>query len=412
MSKTEEIIAKIQAIGSNHYGQFPIVMEKGEGMWMTDVEGKDYLDCVACYSALPFGHCPEFLANAAADQVKQLHLCGGFVHHTGVEPVLRRLTKLTGLARALMMNSGAEAVEAAVKVARKWAYTRKNVPSDQAEIIVCTGNFHGRTTGIVSFSSTEQYKELFGPSTPGYVTIPFGDAKALEAAITPNTAAFLVEPGQGEGGIIMPPEGYLKAIRDICDKHNVLLIFDEIQTGLGRTGIMFAHQHEAGVMPDLMTLGKALSGGVSPVSAVVGTEAVISVFEPGDHGSTFATNPLACRMASESLDYLVEQNLVERSRDMGAVLKAKLSAIDSSLISEVRGKGLFIGVALSDSAPEPKELCMRLIEEGLFINETKGALRVTPPLIITEKEIDIIVETITRVFSEYEQNHKKKVAAG
>lgn len=410
MSKTQDMVSEIQAVGSNHYGQFPIVMEKGDGMWMTDVDGKSYLDCVACYSALPFGHCPEFLTDAAAEQLKQLHLCGGFIHHTGVEGVLRRLTELSGLDRALMMNSGAEAVEAAIKVARKWAYTKKHVPLNQAEIVVCNGNFHGRTTGIVSFSSSVQYKELFGPPIPGYVDIPFGDADALEAAITPNTAAFLVEPGQGEGGIIMPPEGYLKAIREICDKHNVLIIFDEIQTGLGRTGAMFAHQHEPGVKPDLMTLGKALSGGVSPVSAVVGTEAVISVFEPGDHGSTFATNPLACRMAQESLDHLVKENLVEHSREMGEILKSKLSDIDSSLISEVRGMGLFIGVALSDHAPEPKELCMRLIEEGLFINETKGALRVTPPLIITEKEIDIIVDTITRVFSEYEEDNKKKVA--
>lgn len=397
MNKTEQYVERFHQVSSNHYGQYSIVFDSAHGVWLKDIEGKEYLDCVSSYSALPFGHTYQPLIQVAQEQLAKMHLCGGFVHHVGHEPVLRKLTETLGLDKALLMNSGAEGVEAAIKVSRKWGYVKKNVPLDQAEIIVCNNNFHGRTTTIVGFSSTKQYKEKFGPATPGFVSVPFGDTEALEAAITPNTVAFLMEPGQGEGGIVMPPEDYLSKAQGICRKHNVLLVLDEIQTGLGRTGRWFAHQHEDGVKPDVIILGKALSGGISPVSAVIGTEDVLGVFEPGDHGSTFASNPLACAVAKKSIELMEELDLPAQSHEKGAYLKEKLSAIDTPYIKMVRGKGLFIGMVLSEHAPDSEALIMKLFDAGLMINSTKGAIRVTPPLTITYEEMDELVKRMASV---------------
>lgn len=397
MNKTETYVQNFHQVSSNHYGIYPIVFEKSKGVWLTDIEGKKYLDCVSSYSALPFGHSYDPLVKCAQKQLEVMHLCGGFVHHVGHEPLLRKLTNLTSLDKALLMNSGAEGVEAAIKVSRKWGYVKKNIPLDQAEIIVCNNNFHGRTTTIVGFSSTKQYKELFGPATPGFVSVPFGDPEALECAITPNTVAFLVEPGQGEGGIVLPPEDYLQKVQTICHQNNILLALDEIQTGLGRTGRWFAHHHETNIKPDLLILGKALSGGISPVSALIGSNDVLGVFEPGDHGSTFASNPFACQVALKSLELMEELNLPKASEEKGLYLKEQLSNIDSPYIQKIRGKGLFLGLVLSEHAPPAKELIMSLFNAGLMINSTKGAIRVTPPLVITYEEMDELVKRLKSV---------------
>ncbi|MBK6324965.1 MAG: ornithine--oxo-acid transaminase [Chloroflexi bacterium] len=383
-----------ETYSAHNYLPLDVVIERGEGVWVYDVDGRKYLDCLSAYSAVNQGHCHPKIRQAAIEQMGRITLTSRAFRNDQMGPFLQELCQITGYEMALPMNSGAEAVETAVKAARKWGYEIKNVPDGQAEIIVCRGNFHGRTTTTVGLSSEESYKRHFGPFTPGFVMIPYGDTAALEAAITPNTVGFLVEPIQGEGGVVMPPEGYLAAAANICARHNVLFIADEIQTGLGRTGQLFASQHE-GVRPDITIVGKALSGGFYPVSAVLTDEDVLGLFQPGDHGSTFGGNPLGSAIGRAALLVIVEENLVERSRELGAYFKGRLERIESDVIQEVRGKGLFIGVELKVAA---RPFAEALRERGILCKEThKTVLRFAPPLVITQEEIDWAVGHIEAV---------------
>ena len=371
--------------GSHHYKPLDVVIDRGDGVWVYDVEGKKYLDCLSAYSAVSQGHCNPRIMQAMVEQMHKVTLTSRAFYNDQLGPFLQQLCELLGYDRALPMNSGAEAVETAVKAARKWGYVVKGVPDDQAEIIVCRGNFAGRTISMISFSTEEKYRENFGPFTPGFVVVPYGDSKALEAAITPNTVAFLVEPIQGEGGVVTPPEGYLRTAADICRQNNVLLIADEIQTGLGRTGALLACEHED-VRPDMVTLGKALSGGFYPVSAVLADDGVLGLFQPGDHGSTFGGNPLAAAVGRAALDVIVEEDLPGRSAELGAYFMGRLERIESDLIKEVRGKGLFIGVELHTDA---RPYCEALRDRGILCKETHGTvIRFAPPLVITRGEID------------------------
>jgi ornithine--oxo-acid transaminase len=349
------------------------------------VDGNRYLDCLSAYSAVSQGHCHPAIVKAAVEQLGQVTLTSRAFRNDQIGPFLKELCQLIGYDKAIPMNTGAEAVETAIKAARKWGYKVKEIAHDKAEIIVCEGNFHGRTTTIVGFSSEEKYKEDFGPFTPGFVTIPFGDAEALEQAINPNTAAFLFEPVQGEGGVIIPENGYLARVADICANNNVLLVADEIQTGLGRTGRLLACAHE-GVRPDIVILGKALSGGFYPVSAILSDADILGLFEPGDHGSTFGGNPLGAAIARTALQVLIDENLIERSETLGAYFKGRLERIESEHIKEVRGKGLFIGVVLNKAA---RPFCEELRTEGILCKETHGkVIRFAPPLIISKEDID------------------------
>jgi ornithine--oxo-acid transaminase len=374
-----------ETYSAHNYHPLDVVIERGEGVWVYDVDGRKYLDCLSAYSAVNQGHCHPKIRQAAIEQMGRVTLTSRAFRNDQMGPFLQELCQLSGYEMALPMNSGAEAVETAVKAARKWGYEIKGVPDGLAEIIVCRGNFHGRTTTTVGLSTEESYKRHFGPFTPGFVTVPYGDTAALEAAITPNTVGFLVEPIQGEGGVVMPPEGYLAEAANICAHHNVLFIADEIQTGLGRTGALFASQHE-GVRPDITIIGKALSGGFYPVSAVLTDLDVLGLFQPGDHGSTFGGNPLASAIGRAALTVIVEENLVERSRELGAYFKGRLARIESDVIKEVRGKGLFIGVELTVAA---RPFAEALRERGILCKEThQTVLRFAPPLVITKEEID------------------------
>lgn len=374
-----------ETYSAHNYHPLDVVIERGEGVWVYDVDGRKYLDCLSAYSAVNQGHCHPKIRQAAIEQMGRVTLTSRAFRNDQMGPFLQELCQLSGYEMALPMNSGAEAVETAVKAARKWGYETKGVPDGLAEIIVCRGNFHGRTTTTVGLSTEESYKRHFGPFTPGFVTVPYGDTAALEAAITPNTVGFLVEPIQGEGGVVMPPEGYLAEAANICAHHNVLFIADEIQTGLGRTGALFASQHE-GVRPDITIIGKALSGGFYPVSAVLTDLDVLGLFQPGDHGSTFGGNPLASAIGRAALTVIVEENLVERSRELGAYFKGRLARIESDVIKEVRGKGLFIGVELTVAA---RPFAEALRERGILCKEThQTVLRFAPPLVITKEEID------------------------
>jgi ornithine--oxo-acid transaminase len=382
--------------GAHNYHPLDVVIERGEGVWVYDVDGKKYLDCLAAYSAVNQGHCHPRIMQAVVDQVKRVTLTSRAFRNDQLPQLLKLLHDLTGYDMSLPMNSGAEAVETAIKAARKWGYTVKGIPKDRAEIIVCADNFHGRTTTIVSFSTDEQYRDGFGPMTPGFKVIPFGDAAALEAAITPNTAAFLVEPIQGEAGIVIPPERYLKKAEALCKARNVLFICDEIQAGLGRTGKLFAHQWE-GVRPDMVIVAKALSGGYYPISVVLADQAVLGVFKPGDHGSTFGGNPLACAVARAALQVLIDEKLIERSAELGAYFLAKLRTLKSPIIKEVRGRGLWIGLELTCAA---RPYCERLMEQGLLCKDTRDdVIRLAPPLVITREEIDWAVEKLKKVLS-------------
>jgi ornithine--oxo-acid transaminase len=384
-----------ETYSAHNYHPLDVVIERGEGVWVYDVEGRKYLDCLSAYSAVNQGHCHPKIRQAAIEQMGRVTLTSRAFRNDQMGPFLQELCQLTGYEMALPMNSGAEAVETAVKAARKWGYESKGVPDGQAEIIVCQGNFHGRTTTVVGFSSEASYKRHFGPFTPGFRIIPYGDIAALEAAITPNTVAFMVEPIQGEGGVVMPPEGYLADAANICARHNILLMADEIQTGLGRTGQWFACQHE-GVRPDVTIIGKALSGGFYPVSAVLSDKEVLGLFHPGDHGSTFGGNPLGSAIGRAALDVIVEENLVERSRELGAYFKGRLERIESEVIKEVRGKGLFIGVELHTDARPYAEA---LRDRSILCKEThRTVLRFAPPLVITREEIDWAVAQIEAVF--------------
>lgn len=394
---SRQLIDLADAYGAHNYKPLPIVIEAGEGVFMHDVEGRRYLDFLSCYSALSHGHRHPRLIQAAKDQLDRVTVTSRAFHNTEMGPFLKELCEFCDTEMALPMNTGAEAVETAIKAARKWAYVAKGVPRGQAEIIACGDNFHGRTVTIVSFSTEPLYRDDFGPFTPGFQVVPYGDAAAIEAAITPNTAAILVEPIQGEAGVILPPEGYLKAVRQIATRHNVLLIADEIQTGFGRTGRRFACDHED-VKPDLMTLGKALGGGVYPVSAVVGRRDILGLFQPGEHGSTFGGNPLGCAVAREALRVLDDERLTERSAKEGAWLKARLAEIQCPYIKEVRGRGLFVGVELYPEAGGARRFCEALMERGLLCKETHDdVIRFAPPLTITREQLAWAVDQVREV---------------
>ncbi len=373
-----------------------MVIERAEGVWVYDVDGNSYLDCLASYSALNQGHCHPRILAALIEQASKVTLTSRAFRNDQLPLLYEELHELTGYDMALPMNSGAEAVETAIKAARKWGYKVKGIPDGKAEIIVCANNFHGRTTTIVGFSTDAEYRDGFGPFTPGFVTIPFDDAKALRDAITPNTCAFLVEPIQGEAGIIIPREGYLQAAAEICRTNNVLFIADEIQSGLGRTGKLFAYQHED-VRPDLVIIGKALAGGFYPVSAVLGSKEVLGVFHPGDHGSTFGGNPLGCAVARTALRVLMEEKLIERSAGLGTYFLRKLKEITSPYVREIRGKGLWIGIELNQPA---RPFCEKLMQLGILCKETHDTvIRIAPPLIITREEIEWALQRIAKVLT-------------
>lgn len=379
---------------ANNYQPLPVTLVKGEGVYLWDDAGKKYLDMMSAYSAVSHGHCHPKLVAALTKQANILNVTSRAFYSDKLESFLKYACELTGQEKALPMNSGAEAVETAIKAARKWAHTVKGVPKDQVEIIVCAGNFHGRTTTIISFSSEAQYRHGFGPLTPGFKTIPYGDASALATAITPNTAAFLVEPIQGESGIHVPPAGYLKQCAEICAKNNVLLICDEVQTGLGRTGKLLASEHE-NVQPDGVILGKALGGGILPVSLFLSRKSVMDVFTPGDHGSTFGGNPLAATVALTALEVLVEENLTARSAELGDYFLKELSQIKSPLIKEVRGKGLFIGIELNTKYLTARDVCIQLMQDGLLTKDThETVIRLCPPLVITKEQLDKAIKII------------------
>jgi ornithine--oxo-acid transaminase len=386
--------------GARNYESLPVVMTHGEGVWLWDEHGRRYLDMLSAYSAVSHGHAHPRIVQALIAQAQRLAVTSRAVHTDKLPLFLKRLTELTGLDRALPVNTGVEAVETALKAARKWGYRVKGIPDGKAEIIACEGNFHGRSITIVGFSSDPQYGDGFGPFAPGFKLIPFGDAAALAAAITPHTAAFLVEPIQGEGGIVVPAAGYLAECARLCREQRVLFLADEIQTGMGRTGKFLACEHE-GVVPDGVALGKALGGGMLPVSAFVATNEVMQVFRPGDHGSTFGGNPLAATVALEALAVLYDEGLIERSAEHGAYLLAQLQTIKSPLIREVRGRGLFVGLEVDARRTDARSIVDRLLARGVLSKDTHGTVvRFAPPLTITREEIDWAVERVRAVFAE------------
>lgn len=388
------VIEREEKYGAKNYHPLPIVISKAEGVWVEDLEGTKYMDMLSAYSALNQGHRHPKIIGALVEQANKVTLTSRAFYNDQLGLFYKKLSEVTGKDMILPMNTGAEAVETAIKAARRWAYSIKKVPDNQAEIIVCSGNFHGRTTTIISFSSDQDYKRGFGPLTPGFKIIPYGDIAALQAAITPNTAAFLVEPIQGEAGIIIPPEGYLRQALDICKQNRVLFIADEIQTGLGRTGKLFASDWE-NVTPDMYVIGKALGGGVFPISAVAADKEILGVFEPGSHGSTFGGNPLGCAVAVAALEVLEEEQLVKRSEELGAYFLEKLKTINNPEIREIRGRGLFIGIELTTKA---RPYCEQLKELGLLCKEThETTIRFAPPLVIKQEELDWAFERIKKV---------------
>ncbi|MCZ6449066.1 MAG: ornithine--oxo-acid transaminase [Alphaproteobacteria bacterium] len=386
--------------GAANYAPLPVTIVRGEGVHLWDDKGRRYLDMLGAYSAVSFGHCHPRLVRALTEQAGRLDILSRVYSNDRLGPFLARACELTGMDRALPMNTGAEAVETALKAARKWAYTVKGVAHDRAEIIAAEGNFHGRTIAVTGLSTVAQYRDGFGPFPPGLVLVPFGDAAALEAAITPNTAAFLVEPIQGEGGIVVPPQGYFTDVERICRGHDVLLICDEIQTGLGRTGKLLAYQHE-GITPDGVTLGKALGGGLFPVSMFLATDEVMGVFNPGDHGSTYGGNPIAAAVGLAALDLLVEDRLVERAADLGEHLLARLNALDSPAIAEVRGRGLFVGIEIHERAASALDVVEALMGAGVLTKEThRNTVRLAPPFVIEKAEIDEAVDCLAEVLDD------------
>jgi ornithine--oxo-acid transaminase len=391
---TQDFVELENRYGAHNYRPLDVVIERAEGVWVYDVEGKRYLDCLAAYSAVNQGHCHPKILQTFLEQARKVTLTSRAFRNEQLPLLYKELHDLTGFDMVLPMNSGAEAVETAIKTARKWGYKIKGIPQDKGEIIVCANNFHGRTVTIVSFSTDEQYRDGFGPFTPGFKVIPFGDARALRAAITPNTCAFLVEPIQGEAGIISPPDGFLREAAAICRKSNVLLMADEIQSGLGRTGKLFAYMHEA-VTPDVLIIGKALAGGFYPVSAVLASREILGVYKPGDHGSTFGGNPMGCAIARTALRVLTEEKMVERSAELGAYFLTLLQTLRSSDLKEVRGRGLWIGIELCSPA---RPYCEALKAEGILCKETHDrVIRIAPPLVISRQEIDWAFERITKV---------------
>jgi ornithine--oxo-acid transaminase len=394
---SKDYIELEEKYGAHNYHPLDVVIEKGEGVWVYDVEGKKYLDCLAAYSAVNQGHCHPRIIDAMKKQAEKVTLTSRAFRNNQLPLLYKQLNELTGYEMFLPMNSGAEAVETALKAVRKWGYKVKGVEENKAEIIVCSNNFAGRTISIVSFSTEKQYQDGFGPLTPGFKVVEYGNAQALKDAITPNTVAFIVEPIQGEGGVVVPKEGYLEETYNICKENNVLFVADEIQSGLGRSGKLFAFYYEK-VCPDLITIGKALSGGAYPVSAVLGTREVLGVFNPGDHGSTFGGNPLAAAIAVEALKVLVEENLVEKSFELGNYFREQLQAIPSKHVKEVRGKGLFIGVELHPEAKGARRFCEALMQRGILCKETHdNVIRFAPPLVIKKEEIDWALSHISEV---------------
>lgn len=396
MTISQDLIKQTETYGANNYLPLPIVISKAQGIWVEDPEGNRYMDMLSAYSAVNQGHCHPKIIQALKDQADRATLTSRAFHNDQLGPWYEKVSKLTGKSRVLPMNTGAEAVETAIKTARRWGYDVKGVADNQAEIIACIGNFHGRTMGAVSLSSDDDYKRGFGPMLGGIKLVPYGDLDALQAAITPNTVAFLIEPIQGEAGINIPPQGYMKAAYDACRANNVLFIADEIQAGLGRTGKLFACEHE-GFVPDMYILGKALGGGVFPISCVVADDDILGVFNPGSHGSTFGGNPLACAVSIAALDVLVDEKLAENSAELGAYFLAELQKIQNPKIKEVRGRGLFIGVELTEAA---RPYCEHLKELGLLCKETHDTvIRFAPPLIITKDELDQALVKIREVLS-------------
>jgi ornithine--oxo-acid transaminase len=397
--KNRDYIKLEELYGAHNYKPLDVVLSKGQGIWVWDVEGNKYLDCLSAYSAVNQGHCHPRIMETLAEQAKRLTLVSRAFRNDQLGPFYEELCRLTNSHKVLPMNSGAEAVETVIKAVRKWGYKTKGVPEGEAEVIVCENNFHGRTITIVGFSTEPQYKDGFGPFTPGFKVIPFGDVQALRDAITQNTVAFLVEPIQGEAGVIVPPAGFLKEAKRVCEKKEVMLITDEIQTGLGRTGKLLAEEHD-GIEADVTLIGKALSGGFYPVSAVLSNSEVLGVFMPGDHGSTFGGNPLACAVARTALKVLVEEGLIDNAAEVGRYFLGCLKEIESPTVREVRGKGLMIGVELKPEAGGARRFCEKLKEKGLLCKEThENVIRFAPPLIITKEEVDWAMERVAAVLA-------------
>ncbi len=394
MTKTEQLIAQNDKYGTKNYLPLPIVISQASGIWVEDPEGKRYMDMLSAYSAVNQGHCHPRIIQTLKSQAEKVTLTSRAFHNDQLAPWSEKICKLSGKSRVLPMNTGAEAVETALKTARRWGYDVKGIADNQAEIIACVGNFHGRTLGAVSLSSDPDYQRGFGPLLTGIKLVPYGDLQALKDAITPNTAAFIIEPIQGEAGINIPPQGYMKQAFELCRENRVLFIADEIQAGLGRTGKMFACEHED-IVPDMYILGKALGGGVFPISCVVADDEILGVFEPGSHGSTFGGNPLACAVSMTALDVLIEDKLVENSAELGDYFLSELKNINNPIIKEVRGRGLFIGVELTQAA---RPYCEKLKELGLLCKETHDTvIRFAPPLVITKDEIDLALSKIRQV---------------
>ncbi|MEJ2657665.1 MAG: ornithine--oxo-acid transaminase [Desulfobacterales bacterium] len=390
----QQYIQLEEEFGAHNYKPLDVVLTRGRGMWVWDVEGNKYMDCLSAYSAINQGHCHPKIMQTMFEQARRLTLTSRAFRNDQLGPFYKELCELTRSHKVLPMNSGAEAVETVIKAIRKWGYQVKGIPHDRAEIIVCENNFHGRTIAIIGFSTEAQYREGFGPFPAGFSIVPFGDAAALEAAITPYTVGVLLEPIQGEAGVIIPPSGYLKSVKTICEKNDIILILDEIQTGLGRTGKLLAEEHED-IEADVTVIGKALSGGFYPISAVLSNKEVLGVFMPGDHGSTFGGNPLACAVARTALRVLVEENMIENAKEMGDYFLSQLKQIDSPFINEVRGKGLLIGVELLPDAGGARGFCERLKIKGLLCKEThENVIRFAPPLVVTQADIDWAMERI------------------
>ena len=398
MSASDRIIAQTLQVSAPNYAPLPVVAERATGAWLFDVEGRRYLDCISAYSSLNQGHRHPRIIAALLEQASRLTLTSRAVHNDQMGPFLAELCELADMEMALPMNTGAEAVETAIKLARKWGYRVKGVAQDRAEIVVCRNNFHGRTTTIVGFSSEPQYRDDFGPYSPGFVSVDFGDIAALRASITASTVAFLVEPIQAEAGILLPPAGYLRAAKELCREHNVLFMLDEIQTGLGRTGRMFAHEHEAAAEPDVLILGKALGGGVYPVSAVLASRSLLTLFQPGDHGSTFGGNPLAAAVGRSALRVLIEEDLATRAARHGAYLLDELGKLAAPDIAAIRGRGLLIGLEVKPRAGTARMFCERLLARGVLAKDTHAqVIRLAPPLVIERAELDWLVEQLRTV---------------
>ncbi|MEW5868932.1 MAG: ornithine--oxo-acid transaminase [Chloroflexota bacterium] len=396
---TKAYVELEEQYGAHNYHPLDVVITRGEGVWVYDVDGKRYLDCLSAYSALNQGHVHPRILDALVSQAKQVTLTSRAFRNDQLPLFYKELSEMTGYEMALPMNSGAEAVSTAIKLARKWAYQVKGIPRHQAEIIVFQNNFHGRTITIISFSSEPAYRNDFGPFTPGFTVVPYGDFNALEAAITPNTAAIMLEPIQGEAGVIIPPKGFLKHVRRICDQHNLLMIADEIQTGLGRTGKLFACDHED-VRADIMVIGKALSGGFYPVSATLADQPIMGLFQPGDHGSTFGGNPLGAAVARAALSVIRDEHLAENAAEIGEYLMEQLAEVPSPHVQEVRGKGLLIGVELKDQAGGARRFCEALQKRGILAKEThQNVIRFAPPLVIDRQSIDWALPHIRQVLT-------------